>query len=426
MNKTKDLSDKNYPISNLTNKSVSINKIIINKPHDVNKKLSKQKNHINDKNKVLNNRKNILSGISFLKSFSSITNSNCNINKSVNILGKSKKKINYSIQNLNKRSKSKNKNIIKSLQYTSNSKNSNASTNYSIGISINLKSNSSLKTNGFLQCLNYENSLGNGIRIFNDNKSPNGIKLNERKKSSKNLIKKNKLFNLFNNLNLLNFKQKYPRAKSNYKFTHQKNENKIPKSSKSMSVYKNKNKKNNYNIYKKDKINNPKIFNFSSDRKNKVIIPRSTGPLLSSDSKQLNNIDNLYTNSMGLSIGSNDNNDSENYNHIQFNSISNLNNSNSSYVNNSKIFNNSKNNNKYLFSPNKFNKTFYNNNTNNKEIKKKLNDLIFMVNNNRNKNYENYYKNNMNDFKNKSINLINSKSYLKKQDYKASKRFMFK
>lgn len=308
----------------------------------------------------------------------------------------------------------------------SNSKNSNASTNYSIGISINLKSNSSLKTNGFLNCLNYENSLGNSIRIFNDNKSINGIKLNERKKSSKNLVKKNKLFNLFNNLNLVNFKQKYPRAKSNYKFTHQKNENKIPKSSKSISVYKNKNRKNNYNIYKKNKMNKQNIFNFSSDRQNKVIIPRSTGPLLSSDSKQLNNIDNIYTNSMGLSIGSNDINNSETYNHIQFNSISNLNKSNSSYINNSKIFSNSKKNSKHLFSPNKFNKTFYNNNSNNKEIKKKLNDLIFLVNNNRNKNFESNYKNNMNDFKNKSINLINSKSYLKKQDYKASKRFMFK
>ena len=176
-------------------------------------------------------------------------------------------------------------------------------------------------------------------------------------------------------------------------------------------------------------MNKQKIFNFSSDRQNKAIIPRRACPLLSSDSKQLNNIDNLYSNSMGLSIGSNDNNNSETYNHIQFNSISNLNKSNSSYANNnSRIFSNTKNsnNNKHLFSPNKFNKTFYNNNSNNKEIKKKLNDLIFMVNNNRNKNYENYYKNNMNDFKNKSINLINSKSYLKKQDYKAAKRFMFK
>lgn len=59
----------------------------------MNRKLSKQKNQISNKNTILNNRKNILSGISFLKSFSSITNSNCNINKSVNILGKSKKKL---------------------------------------------------------------------------------------------------------------------------------------------------------------------------------------------------------------------------------------------------------------------------------------------------------------------------------------------
>ena len=424
-NITKDLSEKNYPISNITNKSVSINNIIINKKSkDTNNKIPKQKNHINNKNTILNNRKNVLSGISFLKSFSSITNSNCNINKSVNILGKSKKKINYSIQNMNKRSKSKNKNNvnIKSLQYMSNSKNSNASTNYSIGISINLKSNSSVKSNGFLQSLNYENSMGNAVRIFNDNKSINGISLNERKKSSKNLIQKNKLFNLFNNLNLMNFKQKYQRAKSNYQLNNQKNEKIIAKSSKSISVYKNKNRKNNYNIYKKNKTNKQNIFNFSSDRQNKVVIPRGIGPLLSSNSKRF---DNLYSNSMGLSIGSIDNNNSEPYTHMQFNSISNLNKSNSN-GNNSIIYSNSKNNSKHLFSPNKFNKTYYNNNINNKRIKNKLNDLIFMVNHNRNKNYENNYRNNMIDFKNKSINLINSKSFLKKQGYKSSKRFMFK
>jgi hypothetical protein len=169
-----------------------------------------------------------------------------------------------------------------------------------------------------------------------------------------------------------------------------------------------------------------KLFNYSSDRQKKVIIPRSNGHLFSSNSKQINNnIDNFYPNSLGLSIGSNDNNYSETYSHIQFNSISNLNKSNSN-INNSKINSNSKNNSKHLFSPNKFNKTFYNNNVPNKEIKKKLNDLLFMVNYNKNKNYDNNYKNNVNDFKNKSINLINSKSYLKKQGYKSSKRFMFK
>ena len=424
VNITKDLSEKNYPNSNITNKSVSINNIIINESRDMNSKILKQKNLINNSNTILNNRKNIISGISFLKNFSSLTNNNCNINKSVNILGKSKKKFNHSIQNMSKKSKSKNKNNIniKSLQYMSNSKNSNASTNYSIGISINLKSNSSVKSNGFLNCLNYENSLGNGIRIFNDNKSINASTLNERKKSSKNLIKRNKLFNLFNNLNLVNFQQKYQRTKSNYKFTNQKNEKKIPKSSKSISVYKNKNRKNNYNIYKKGKMNKQQIFNFSSDRQNKAVIPRGSGPVLSSNSKRF---ENLYSNSMGLSIGSIDNNNSETYNHIQFNSISNLNKSNTN-VNNSKMFSNNKKNTKHLFSPNKFNKTYYNNNINNKEIKKKLNDLIFMVNHNRNTNHENNFRNNMSDFKNKSINLINSKSFLKKQGYKSSKRFMFK
>ena len=423
-NTTKDLSGKIYPNANMTNKSISINNILINQSQDINKKIPKQKKP-NNKNTILNNRKNYLSGISFLKSFSSMTSNNYNINQSANILGKSKKKINYNIQNMNKKSKSKSKNNInmKSLQYMSNSKNSNASTNYSIGISINLKSNSSVKSNGFLKCYNYENSLGNGIRIFNDNKSINGIKLNERKKSSKNLTKKNKLFNLFNNLNLVNFKQKHQRAKSNYKMNNQKNEKKIPKSTKSINVYKNKNRKNNYNIYKSNKMSKQKIFNFSSDRQNKVIIPRAS--LLLSNSKRININDNLYSNSMGLSIGSNDNNISDINTHIQFNSTSNLNISNSN-INNSKINSNSKNNSKTLFSPNKFNKTFYNNNINNKEKNRKLNDLIFLVNNHRNKNYDINHKNNMSDFKNKSINLINSKSYLKKQGYKSSKRFMFK
>ena len=426
-NITKDLSEKNYLNSNITNKSISINNIIVNKSQDANKKISRPKNIINNKNTILNNRKNFISGISFLKSLSSMTSSNYNINKSANILGKSKKKINYSIQNLNKKSKSKSKNNInmKSLQYMSNSKNSNASTNYSIGISINLKSNSSLKSNGFLKCFNYQNSFGNSMRIFDENKSINCIKLNERKQSSKNLIKKNKLFNLFNNLNLVNFKQKYQRAKSNYKINNSKNLKKIPKSSKSINIYKNKNKKNNYNIYKKNKMSKQKIFNLSSDRQNKVIIPRSTGQLMSSNSKRLYNNDNFYSNSMGVSIGSNDNNISENDTHIQFNSISNINKSHSN-ANNSKIMSNNKTNIKNLFSPNKFNKTYYNNKVNNKDIKRKLNDLIFMVNYHRNKNYDLNRKNNMSDFKNKSINFINQKPQLKNQGYNSSKRFIFK
>ena len=423
--KTKDLKNKNYPNSNITNKSISLNNIIINKSQDITKTIPKQKKQMNNKNNIINNRKNCVSGISFLRSFNNLTNSNFNINKSANILGKSKKKINYSIQNINRKSKSKNKSnvIIKSLQYMSNSKNSNASTNYSIGISINLKSNSSIKSNGFLQCLNYENSLGNGIRIFDENKSINCIKINETKKPNKNSIKKNKLFNLFNNLNLVNFKQKYQRAKSNYKINIPKKEKNISKSSKSINVYKNKNKKNDYNIYQKDKLDKQNDFNFSSERKNKVIIPRGNRHLISTNSKKAKINENLYSNSLGLSIGSNDNNFSENNTHIQFNSISNINKS-SSNMSISNVCSNNKNNNKHLFSPNKFNKTYYNKG-NNKEIKRKLNDLIFMVNYNKSKNYDSNHKNNMSNFKNKSINFINSKSHLKKQNYKSSKRFIF-
>ena len=107
-------------------------------------------------------------------------------------------------------------------------------------------------------------------------------------------------------------------------------------------------------------MNKQKDFNFSSERQNKVIIPRGTGHLISSNTKPNNINDNLYSNSLGLSIGSNDNNFNENNTHIQFNSISNINKS-SSNMNNSNLHSNNKNNNKNLFSPNKFNKTYYNN-----------------------------------------------------------------
>ena len=43
-NITKDIKEKNYPNSNITNKSISINNLIINKSQDVNRKIPKQKN----------------------------------------------------------------------------------------------------------------------------------------------------------------------------------------------------------------------------------------------------------------------------------------------------------------------------------------------------------------------------------------------
>ena len=41
VNITKDLSEKNYPITNISNKSVSINNILINKSNDMNRKTNK-------------------------------------------------------------------------------------------------------------------------------------------------------------------------------------------------------------------------------------------------------------------------------------------------------------------------------------------------------------------------------------------------
>ena len=72
-NITKDIKEKNYPNSNITNKSISINNLIINKSQDVNRKIPKQKNQTN-KNNIINNRKNFISGISFLRSFNNLTN----------------------------------------------------------------------------------------------------------------------------------------------------------------------------------------------------------------------------------------------------------------------------------------------------------------------------------------------------------------
>ena len=423
-NMTKDISDNKYQKTNITNKSITITNIKINKSNEI----SKNKKPINTKNKnnVFNNRKNIVPGISFLKSFNSIASNSYNVNKSANVDGKSRKKINYSIQNMNKKNKSKSKSKlnIKSLQYMSNSKNSNASTNYSIGISINLKSNSSIKSNGFLQCLNYDNSVGNGIKVYDNNKSINSIKINNKKKSSKNLLKNNNIFNLFNNLNLVNFKQgSQQRVKSNYKIKSKnekiKNRN-PPKSSKSIHVFKNKNKKNNYNIYKKNKMNKQKLFNFSSDRQIELAVPCPHPPHFpSSNSKRIYN-NNLNCKSEGLY---NENFNSENS--IQFNSISNLNKS-SSNLNNSNTHNNSKNKIKNLFSPNKFNKTYYYNVSNNKDIKRKLNDLIFLVNKNGNRNYDINYRNNMSDFKNKSINIIRANINYNNRNLKHQKRFIFK
>ena len=79
----------------------------MNKSQNVNKKIPRQKDYISNQNTILNNKKNILSGVFSLKNFNSIANNNSYINKSVNILGKSKKKINYSIQNINKKIKAK-------------------------------------------------------------------------------------------------------------------------------------------------------------------------------------------------------------------------------------------------------------------------------------------------------------------------------
>ena len=80
--------------------------ININKSHDLSK-FSNKYNNNSSKHKIF------LSGISNMKSFGSTTNSSYNINKSANLVGKSRQKLKYATK--------KDNNInTKSLQYISN------------------------------------------------------------------------------------------------------------------------------------------------------------------------------------------------------------------------------------------------------------------------------------------------------------------
>ena len=346
-----------------------------------------------------------------MKSFGSTTNSSYNINKSAHFVGKSRQKIKYN---------NKKENNTKSLQYmSSNKNNNNSSTNYSIGVSINLKANSSIKSNGIINCWNPEK-----ISYFHVNEKKNdNNNLNNKKKTNQNqktcMWKKNHLFTVFNNLNILNINQ--DRDKSNYNI-------KKTKTSKSSgkTKYKNQNKKNNFIIYKKNfKVNPNNMINYSIDKlkgaKTKNI-SRANALLYSSNSifnsMNYNNKDNhecLYAKSLGLSFGSNENNISENnVTNVVFNSISNFNKSNSNINNGINYY--SKNS-----SPYKFNKSsYYYNKNDNKELKnKKINQLIDLINNKKNSNnsHELYYlnkNNNISNFKNKFINCFNSTSYIER------------
>ena len=306
-------------------------------------------NYYNYNNNNLDKQnKNLLSSITYLKNLSSSTYNN-NINKSANFVGKSRKKINYKINN-------EQKNIsTKSLQYIS-STNNDSSTNYSIGISINLKSNSSIKSNGIINCFN-QKKISNFI--IDKNKSHNNLNYlnkNNPKKTIQNRVKINKLFN---NIDILDLNSL--RAKSNY--------NK-QKTSRIISKRKNQNQnaKNNFNIYK-----NNKIFNFTVDKERLDKLISRKNNLFYSSNCIFNNInkknenDDIYVKSLGLSFGSNDNNISENNTNVILNSISNLNQSKSNLINS-----------KSNYSPNKFNQTYYFIKSG-KSIKDKTNNLISLI-----------------------------------------------
>ena len=332
----------------------------INKSYDVNKYIN---NYI-----YLNNQKYIMP--SMKKLGNSTTNISYNTNKSANILGKSFKKF------YKKEIDNKNLNSTKSLKYIKYIKNdnSNSSTNYSINVNMNLKTNSLIKSNGIINCLNNKEKLI-GINFDKVSSNKENIKIN------KSMIKKDGGINLFNSINLLNLAKK--RAKSGYKKTYTKNKD----------SYKNKNKKNEYSI----------------NNTNKKIILRKNDLYYSSNSlvniyNTNNNINKNTAKSIGFSFGSSDYNMSDSTTNMIFNSLSNINNSN--------------------YSPYRANKTYYYNNSS-QEIKNRINDLISLVHDkgslsNKNCHY-NFSGNNMNLFKNKSINCFNSTSFLGKSKNKISK-----
>ena len=153
-------NSKNYSIkynkgSISKDKDISTNKSSINyninKSHDLSKYSNKYINNYSNYNNNSNyNHKNLLSDITFLKNKGLTTNSVYNINKSAHFMNKNRQRISYN--------KKDNNNInTKSLQYISSSSKNNSSNNFSIGVSINLKANSSIKSNGIINCLNPKN-----------------------------------------------------------------------------------------------------------------------------------------------------------------------------------------------------------------------------------------------------------------------------
>ena len=331
----------------------------INKSYELNKYIN---NYIN-----LNNQKYLMPSMKNIGN--STTNLSYNTNKSVNFLGKSFKK--FYKKEVDKR----NINSTKSLKFIKND-NSNTSTNYSISVNMNLKTNSLIKSNGLIHCINNHQKTA-GINFDKPEITKDNIKMN------KSMMKKDGGINMFNSINLLNLAKK--RAKSSYKKTCIKNKDK----------YKNKNKKNDYSI----------------NKSNKKIILRKNDLYYSSNSlvniyNTNHNVNKNFGKSFGISFGSKDYNMSDSTTNMIFNSLSNINNSN--------------------YSPYRANKTYYyNNNNNSQELKSRINNLLSLVQvkgsiSNKNCHYD-FNGSNLNLFKNKSINCFNSTSYIGKSKNKISK-----
>ena len=406
INNSKEKQIKMY--QNYMHKSTT--NLNINKSHYLSKFSNKYlNNYYNYNNNYNNSHKKFLSGISNIKSLGSTINSSYNINKSANFAGKSCQKIKFN----NKKNTNGNSKL---LQYFSSSKNNNnSSLNYSIGVSINLKDKSSIKSNGIINCLN---SNKTSFFHINENKilKNNSNILYNKKKAKQNIDNKKNLFNIFNNLNINLDNLKLAKKKSNYK-------SKQSSKSTGKGKIKNQNKYKNNSIHKKNIGIKKNVFNISIDKQKGAKIMHRTNDLLYSSNSIFNKIhnDGLYAKSLGLSFGTNDDNIRNNNANVVFNSISNLNKSNSN-------FNNSNNsyyiNINYDYSPYKFNKSCYFNKEK-KDSNNKTNGLISLINNKGNNEAHHMFyldKNKIiSNFKNKSIYCFKSTSYLDKFKSKRQK-----
>ena len=348
-------------------------------------------NSINNK-KFFSNKKN---GSSYYKSFCSYsTNNSYNINKTTTLFNKS----------ISKYLTSKPKKQKNLLQYNSNTQKKNNLNNYSIGVSIHSKINNSTKSNNNN---NHWIKYSNTFTYLSNKNNMNYNYNNKILKTNPNIndFKKNKIYNYFRDMNLLNLENNKYKTNSKYKKKLIKNN------------CKSQNKVINYNNYIQpnflySKEDSHVICNTSNNMNNKNNLSKSNILFSSNSFLRTHKNTSLYNKSLIHNLSSNKNN---------------LNNISNSFLSNSIIFNNRSNSNilKINLSQNKINN--YNSNT--CESKNKYNKLKYLNNYNNdlifsdNKSKDILCTNkNLNDLKNKSKNFFNLTSYFIKCKYKKSKK----